>query len=271
MPYSENKLKKVNMNKLIPFAFQKLGIKIDGFFIWQGARRPRGGSCATTSNTARRKIYRFISDVLKGEGYMLNSLTKSLFGLTLGVSVLTGLSGCVAVLVGGAMVGTAVMTSDRRTVGAQTEDTTIEFKSVNRIATVFGNEVHVNVNSYNRTVLLTGEVNDEATKERVANEVKAIENVRSVVNEIQVAAFLSSFGTRSADTLLTTKVRSKLLSTPDIYSSSFKVVSENGVVYLMGRVSKREANEATEAAREVAGVQKVVRVFEYIGDSDVKK
>lgn len=222
MPYLENKLNKVSMNK-------------------------------STSNIK------------------LNSILKSLCALTLGMGILAGLSGCVAVLVGGAMVGTAVMTSDRRTVGAQTEDTAIEFKSVHLIANTFGNEVHVNVNSYNRTVLLTGEVKDEATKERVADEVKAIENVRSVVNEIQVSAFLSGIGSRSSDTLLTTKVRSKLLNTPDIYSSSFKVVSENGVVYLMGRVSQREANEATEAAREVSGVQKVVRVFEYIAESDIKK
>lgn len=190
----------------------------------------------------------------------MNKLNKILVTLMLGVS----LSGCVAVLVGGAMVGTAVMTSDRRTVGAQTEDTTIELKSVNRISTMFGNEVHVNVNSYNRTVLLTGEVSDEATKERIGDVIKGIENVHSVVNEIQVSAFLSSLGARSSDTLLTTKVRSKLLGTPDIYSSSFKVVTENGVVYLMGRVSQREANVATEAAREVSGVQKVVKVFEYI-------
>jgi osmotically-inducible protein OsmY len=194
------------------------------------------------------------------------SLTKALLALTL----VANLSGCMAVLVGGAMVGTAVVTSDRRTVGSQTEDATIELKSVNRISAMFDKEVHVNVNSYNRTVLLTGEVKDEATKERVADVVKDVENVRAVVNEIQISAFLSSFGSRSADTLLAAKVRSKLLGTPDIYSSSFKVVVENGVVYLMGRVSQREADTATEAVREVSGVEKVVKVFEYIDDGDIK-
>jgi osmotically-inducible protein OsmY len=191
-------------------------------------------------------------------------LAKSLVAITL----IANLTGCVAVLVGGAMVGTAVVTSDRRTVGSQTEDTTIELKSVNRIANMFGKEVHVSVNSYNRTVLLTGEVKDEATKERVAELVKGVENVRNIINEIQVSGFLSSFGARSSDLLLATKVRSKLLGTPDIYSSSFKVVIENGVVFLMGRVTQHEANTATEAVREVSGVQKVVKVFEYIDSND---
>lgn len=203
--------------------------------------------------------------------FTFSRLTKTVFTLTLGVGMLANLSGCVAVLVGGAMVGTAVVTSDRRTVASQAEDTTIELKAVNRISTVFGKEVHVNVNSYNRTVLLTGEVKDEATKVRVEDEIKAIENVRTVVNEIQVSAFLSGFGSRSSDALLSAKVRSKLLGTPDIYSSSFEIVTENGVVYLMGRVSHREGETATEAVREVSGVQKVVRVFEYINSNDDKQ
>jgi len=202
--------------------------------------------------------------------FSFSRLTKTVCTLTLGVGMLANLSGCVAVLVGGAMVGTAVVTSDRRTVASQAEDATIELKAVNRISTVFGKEVHVNVNSYNRTLLLTGEVKDDATKVHVEDEIKAIENVHAVVNEVQVSAFLSGFGARSSDVLLSAKVRSKLLGTPDIYSSSFEIVTENGVVYLMGRVSQREADTATEAVREVSGVQKVVKVFEYINNSDVK-
>lgn len=194
-----------------------------------------------------------------------SGFTKSVAALTL----VTSLSGCVAVLVGGAMVGTAVVTSDRRTVGSQTEDASIELKSVTRISNMFGNEAHINVNSYNRTVLLTGEVKDEGTKERIGEVVKSVENVRNVINEIQVSEFLSGIGSRSSDMVLATKVRSKLLGTPDIYSSSFKVVTENGVVFLMGRVTQSEADKATEAVREVAGVQKVVKVFEYIDSSDL--
>lgn len=201
----------------------------------------------------------------------MNKSIQKMSQLVLVGLALSNLSGCAVALVGGAMVGTALVTSDRRTVGAQTEDKTIELKSMNRIANVFGDEVHVNVNSYNRKVLLTGEVKNEAEKERIDNLIKGVENVVSVVDELQISAFLSGFGTRSSDTLLTTKVRSKLLGAPDIYSSSFKVVTENGVVYLMGRVTEREAKVATEAASEVSGVQKVVKVFEYINESDLDK
>ncbi|MCD6027304.1 MAG: transporter [Solimicrobium sp.] len=192
---------------------------------------------------------------------------RALITLTLGAGLLISISGCVAALVGGAMVGTAVVTSDRRTVDAQAEDTAIELKSVNRIFTLFGDAVHVNVNSYNRKVLLTGEVSDEAAKARIEEEIKSTKNVRSVVNEIRASAKLSDIRSRSSDTLISAKVRSKLLRTPDIYSSSFRVITENGVVYLMGRVSRREAEAATEAVRDVSGVQKVVKVFEYIEDN----
>jgi len=196
-------------------------------------------------------------------------LIRPLLALTMGVSVLTGLSGCIAVLAGGA-VGGAMSVSDRRTFGSQTEDAAIELKGANRINGVFGDAVHVDVNSYNRKVLLTGEVKDEATKARVENEIKAIENVQSVVNEIQVSLFLSSFSSRSSDAYISTKARTALVSTADIYSSSFKVVTEAGVVYLMGRVSQREGTTAADAVRGVSGVQKVVKVFEYIDEAEVK-
>lgn len=200
----------------------------------------------------------------------LGCLTRNFCALTLAIGVLANLSGCVA-LVGGAMVGAAMVTSDRRTVGTQAEDASIELKSANRISSMFGNEARVNVNSYNRKVLLTGEVKDEPSKERIVQLVKGVENVHSVVDEIQVSEFLTGLSARSSDALLTTKVKSKLVGTPDIYSSSFKVVTENGVVYLMGRVSQREAETATEAVREVAGVQKVVKLFDYIDEGELSK
>ncbi|PRC93241.1 BON domain-containing protein [Solimicrobium silvestre] len=199
----------------------------------------------------------------------LTNLARPLLALTLATSVLASLSGCAVLLVGGA-VGGAMSVSDRRTLGAQTEDTTIELKAGNRISTVFGDAVHVNANSYNRKVLLTGEVKDEATKAQVEKEIGALENVHAVVNEIQVTPFLPSFSSRSADTLTTTKVKAKLVGTSDIYSSSFKITTEAGVVYLMGRVSQREGATAAESIREVSGVQKVVKVFEYIDEVEVK-
>lgn len=205
-----------------------------------------------------------------GMSTFLRPMVRPLLTLTLAAGLMVSLSGCVAVLFGGA-IGGAMSASDRRTFGAQTEDTGIEIKGGSRISTVFGDSVHVDVNSYNRHVLLTGEVKDEATKARVEAEIKAVENVQVVTNEIQVALFLSSFSARSSDALLSTRVRAKLVGTKDIYSSSFKVVTESGVVYLMGRVSQREGATGAESVREVSGVQKVIKVFEYIDENEVVK
>ncbi len=202
---------------------------------------------------------------------LIHYLRTGVVGLLSVTIVAINLSACAPVLMGGAMVGTATLSADRRTLGAQTEDASIELKGANRISTLFGNEVHVSVNSYNGKVLLTGEVQDQATKARVEQLIKEVENIRSVVNEIQISAFLASLSARSSDALLTTKVKSRLFGTPDIYSSSFKVVTENGVVYLMGRVSQREGKIAAAATSEVSGVQKVVKVFEYIDEDEVKK
>jgi osmotically-inducible protein OsmY len=200
---------------------------------------------------------------------VLQGLGRPLLAMTIGISVLTGLSGCAAVLVAGA-AGGAMSTSDRRTYGSQTEDAGIEIKGAGRISTVFGDAVHVDVTSYNRKVLLTGQVKDEDTKAKVETEIKAIANVQSVVNEIQVAMFLSSFSGHSNDAYLSTRARGVLIGTADIYSSSFKVVTEAGVVYLMGRVSQREGDTAADSVRGIPGVKKVVKVFEYIDEGEVK-
>ncbi len=199
----------------------------------------------------------------------LHRLMRPVLVLTLMAGLTGSLSGCAVLLVGGA-VGGMMTASDRRTLGAQTEDTSIELKGANRINTAFGDTVHVDVNSYNRKVLLTGEVKDEATKARVYAEITALENVASVVNEIQVSLFLSGFNQRSSDAVLTTKVMGKLVGTKDIYANSFKVVTESGVVYLMGRVSQREAATAVASVQELTGVKKIVKVFEYIDDGEVQ-
>lgn len=194
-------------------------------------------------------------------------LLRSVLALTLGLSAL---SGCGLLLVGGA-VGGAISITDRRTTGAQTEDAGIELKGSNRISNMFGDTVRIYVNSYNRKVLLTGEVKDAADRLKVENEIKAVENVASVINEIQVVTFLPSFSERSKDVYLTSRVRAQLVGTRDIYSSSFKIETEAGVVYLMGRVSQREGNTAADAVSSVPGVVKVVKVFEYIDEAEVKK
>ena len=199
-----------------------------------------------------------------------NKSARWLLASVVGASFIGSLQGCAVVMVGAA-VGTAVSVSDRRTFGSQTEDNGIEIKAGNRISTVFGDAVHVNVTSYNRKVLLTGEVKDAATKARVEAEVAAIENVNSVVNELHVTMFLSTFGARSNDNLIGGKVRSKLIGTKDIYYNSFKITVEANVVYLMGRVSYREGATAAAAVQEVGGVSKIVKVFEYIDEAEIKK
>ena len=171
--------------------------------------------------------------------------------------------GCGALLAGGAAATGVVVSQDRRTVGTLTEDEGIELKAVSRIGERFKDGVHINVTSYNRMVLLTGEVPDAAARTEVERIAWAVENVRGVHNELAVAG-VSSFTVRSNDSLITTKVKGRLLDSNKVNPLHVKVVTENSIVYLMGLVTKEEANEATEVARTTSGVQKVVRVFEYL-------
>jgi osmotically-inducible protein OsmY len=177
------------------------------------------------------------------------------------------LGGCAAVVVGSA-VGTALVATDRRTAGTQLEDQNIELKSLTRIRETVGERGHINVTSYNRQVLLTGEVASEADRGAVEQSIARIEGVRSTVNELAVMG-ASSMTARSNDTILTSKVKASLLDAKDLPATAVKVVTERATVYLMGRVTEREATRATEIARGVAGVQKVVRVFEILTEAEV--
>jgi osmotically-inducible protein OsmY len=187
----------------------------------------------------------------------------------LGGALMSSLSGCVGLVVGGAVAGT-MAASDRRTFGAQTEDKAIAVKADVRLRNILDDTGHVNVNSFNRKVLITGEVPDQAKKAAVEREIKAIEGVQSVTNELAIAG-PASYTSRSNDALLTTKVKASLVDAKDISANSFKVVTERGEVYLMGRVTQFEANRATEIARGVSGVTKVVRVFEYISEEEYRQ
>lgn len=178
------------------------------------------------------------------------------------------LSGCAALLVGGAAVGTALMVSDRRTSGVQIEDQAIELKAGQRIRETVGDRGHVNVTSYNRMVLLTGEVASEADRTAIEQAVARIENVRSTVNELAVMGS-SSMTSRSNDTVLTSKVKASFFDAKDIQANTIKVVTERATVFLMGRVTEREAKRAAELARGVSGVQKVVRVFEILTEAEL--
>lgn len=184
-------------------------------------------------------------------------------------TLLATLTGCVEMIIGGAVMS-AVAASDRRTLGAQTEDKTIAVKAELRVPAVVGDAGHVNTTSYNRRVLLTGEVRDQAMKEAVEREVQAIQGVQTVVNELELIG-PASYTSRSNDALLTGKVKASLIDMKTISANSFKVVTERGTVYLMGRVTEREGNIATDIARGVSGVQKVVKLFEYITEEELKQ
>lgn len=195
------------------------------------------------------------------------NLRRPLAVVALCATVATGLQGCVALAVGGAVAGGFAVT-DRRTLGAQTEDKAIVLKAESRIRSVVGQAGHVNVASFNRKVLLTGEVRDETAKAAAERETRAIENVHSVNNELGIGA-PSTFSARSNDTFITSKVIASLIDAKDVFGNSIKVITERGEVYLMGRVTEREGKRAAEIAAGVAGVQKVVKVFEYMTEDEL--
>jgi osmotically-inducible protein OsmY len=178
------------------------------------------------------------------------------------------MSACAPLLVGGAVMGTSLMVTDRRTSGTQLEDQSIELKAMTRTREAVGERGHVNATSYNRTLLLTGEVAAESDKVAVEQAVAKIEGVRSVVNELVVAGS-SSLAARSTDAILTSKVKASFVDAKDVFANAIKVVTERSTVYLMGRVTEREANRASDIARGVGGVQKVVRVFEVITEAEL--
>ncbi|AVS60745.1 BON domain-containing protein [Paracidovorax avenae] len=199
----------------------------------------------------------------------LQTLTRTTGAVLAAIALGTALSACAPLVIGGAAVGT-MMAADRRTTGTQVEDETIELRAGNRLRDTFGDRVHVNVTSYNRQVLLTGEVPSQQDKERVEQTVLTVENVRSVVNDLAVMS-ASTLSQRANDTLITGKVRASLVDAKDIFATAFKVVTERNTVYLMGRVTQREADRATEIARGVNDVRKVVRVFEIVSEQELAR
>ncbi len=179
------------------------------------------------------------------------------------------LTACLPLVAGGVASG-ALLAADRRTSGAQLEDEGIELRALNRIRTNIGERVHVNLTSYNRQVLLTGEVPSAQDKAAVEQIVARVENVSGVVNDLEVAS-VSTLSQRSSDTLVTGRVKAALIDARDLHFNAFKVVTERGVVYLMGRVTQREADRATAVARSTTDVQKVVRVFEIISEAELAR
>jgi osmotically-inducible protein OsmY len=171
------------------------------------------------------------------------------------------LQGCAGAIAVGA--GAAVMSAtDRRSTGAQIDDEGIELRVSNRVNERFGDKVHLNVTSFNYVVLLTGEVPDSSTRTEIEKMARAAAGVRSVANETQVAG-VSSYGTRTNDAYLTSKVKSRFVDLGSFSANHVKVVTEANAVYLMGIVTEAEATEAVQIARTTGGVLKVVKIFEY--------
>ena len=194
-------------------------------------------------------------------------LATAAFVGTLAFATLGSLQGCIALVAGGAVAG-GLSLNDRRTGGAQIEDQSIELKSGGRLREAIGDRGHINVTSYNRIALITGEVPADADKAAAEKAVAGIEGVTNVVNELEVGPN-STISTRSSDTVITGRVKSALIDAKDIQSGAIKVVTERGNVYLMGRVSEREATRASDIARSQPSVLKVVRVFEILTDEQL--
>jgi osmotically-inducible protein OsmY len=190
---------------------------------------------------------------------------KLLLGMTAALT-LPALQGCFPIVAGGA-VGAAAMFADRRTSGAYVEDEGIEWRTRAQLRERFGSGINVSVTSYNRNVLLSGQVPDEATRAEVGRIAAGVDNVQGVINEVEIAG-LSSLTSRSNDALITSMVKARFVDDQTFAANHVKVVTELGTVFLMGIVTRREADAATEVARTTSGVERVVRAFEFVTDEE---
>ncbi len=195
-------------------------------------------------------------------------LRRTTLALVLGASVV-GLSACLPLMMGGAVVGGLVAT-DRRTSGTVLEDEGIEVRAASRIRENVGDRAHVNLTSYNRQVLITGEVPSAQDKQLVEKVVAGVDNVRNIVNDLAIMGN-STFTQRSSDTLVTGRVKAALVDAKDLFASAFKIVTERGTTYVMGRVTQREAKRATDIISNTPGVQRVVRVLEFISEDELAR
>lgn len=185
------------------------------------------------------------------------------------VSAVSQLSACFPLAVGGAVM-TGMVATDRRTSGTVVEDQAIEFKASSRIRDSLGDRAHINITSFNRQVLITGEAPNAQDKALVSQIVRNVENVESTVDEVAVMGN-SNLSERSSDLIITGRIKASLLDSKDIFGTAFKVTTERGVAFLMGRVTEREAKRATEAASVVPGVKKVVRILEIVSEDELAR
>lgn len=196
----------------------------------------------------------------------LRGIARALALSMAAVTTVGTLSGCAAALLGGAMVGGTMMVIDRRTSGAQVEDQAIELKAAGKVRETVGDRANVSVTSFNRVVLITGEVPTDADRNAVEQAVVRVEQVKSVVNELGV---LGNSSSSMSDGIITGRVKAAFVDAKDLQANAYKVVTQRAVVYLMGRVTEREAARATDIARGQSGVLKVVRVFEIVTEAEL--
>ena len=196
------------------------------------------------------------------------ALCRPLLGLAFGTVLCASLQGCLPLVVGATAVG-SMAAVDRRSLGMQTDDKTIELKGEGRASKITGDKGRVAVTSYNRMVVLSGEVADEKMKAEVQAQIATLGDLKKIENDLEVAP-VSTVSARSSDLLITSKVKAAIIDTKDLYISAFKIHTDRGVVYLMGRVTQREAKLAAEVARNAAGnIRKVVKLFEYISEEEL--
>jgi osmotically-inducible protein OsmY len=193
---------------------------------------------------------------------MRSSFKVSMSQLIIATALSTQLTGCFPIIAGGAAAGGA-MVADRRTAGTYVEDQSIELKAEKLIFEKIGKDIHANVTSYNRNVLITGEAKTSAVKANAEDLVKPINQVNKVTNELVIGEN-SSLTSRSNDAYITSKVKASFVKENKFPANYVKVVTEASTVFLLGMVTQQEADDAVEIARGVSGVEKVVKVFEYI-------
>lgn len=185
----------------------------------------------------------------------------------------TQMAACVPLVVAG-VAGTvgagAYVATDRRSLGAQTDDKVIASRIDSRLSDGLSDRAHVNVNTFNRKVLLTGEVPDQAQKDKAVQIAKSVDNVQSVVDDLEIGG-MTPISSRNNDAAITAKVKTELVNRKDIFGNAIKVVTEKRIVYLMGRVTQEEGDKAAEAARGVSDVAKVVKVFEYVTPEELER
>lgn len=200
--------------------------------------------------------------------YAMRNLATHLRGYALIAASIPFISGCFGVAAVGVGAG-ALLLGDRRAPETYVTDEGIELRANNRLSENYGSKEHINVTSYNRMVLLTGEVSSPEVKASVEKLISGVPNVKSISNELAIAGS-SSLGGRSNDTYLTSKVKARFVDAQQFSAQHVKVVTEAGVVFLLGLVTQTEADAAADIARTTGGVQKVVRVFEIISPEQAR-